>query len=280
MKLDRLQPILTRNEALQVSTDRRRPLTAIITAFRSPKSLLRLLRRLRRYEPGLRLLVASDRAELPVPGEADCICLPADVGLSAGRNALLARVQTPYFLLLDDSLQFCRQTKIGRLLSIVSSGDFDLAAGDVLRCQHKFLLPKREPNPQHGTFHIESPHSEGDRLLLQRGGTAAGDGILRCDLTHNFFVARTDRVRAMGGWDPAMVTGDRVEFFYRAWQHGLRIGVCPEVLVRRWDAPPQRSDGDADNRMGLAVAKMGFARMVDFDGELFAANESAPSQAA
>ena len=63
--------------------------------------------------------------------------LEPDVGLSAGRNALLSRVQTPYFLLLDDDFEFTAETKIEKLASVVARGEADLVAGACIWCKPK-----------------------------------------------------------------------------------------------------------------------------------------------
>jgi len=57
--------------------------------------------------------------------------MPFDSGLSAGRNLLLSKVRTPYFVLCDDDFVFDDRTNISHVLQFVRSGEFDIIAGCV-----------------------------------------------------------------------------------------------------------------------------------------------------
>ena len=162
--------------------------------------------------------------------------LDTDVGLSRGRNVLLEKVATPYFLLLDDDNEFFRDTRIERLVEVVASSDVSLAAGAVIRCRwkrhrHFRLRPIREQaTPFNGLIRHES-----DRLTLTPGYSAEENGYFICDLVPNFFVARTDDVRAMGGWDEDLKLNEHWDFFLRFKQAGLRVAYCPDVRIRNWE---------------------------------------------
>lgn len=254
-------------------------LTAIIKTFERPKCLARLLDSIQKFYPDLRIIVADDSLanrplesrlqDLLAPTHRSYLRLPADIGLSAGRNAMLARVRTPYFLLLDDDLQFYRHTRLESLLQHVASGQRDLVAGELVHCRKKLLFVSRNIQPVHGTFHVED-----GQLTMRRGGVLVDDGILKCDLVHNFYVARTDRIRAMGGWDPDLKLDEQEEFFFRARQFNLRIGMCPEIKARHWG--PRRSSSQYTEYRSrcyknLAVDKMGLKRLVDYDGQAIGA---------
>ena len=239
-------------------------LTAIVRTCERPASVQRLIRSLRTLYPELRLLVADDsRDARPVAG-ADWIRLPADIGVGAARNAALARVRTPYFLLLEDMLELTRRSQIERLLDLVMHNRLDVAAGDCIRCERCFaILTRRTPEPAHAMFEFAP-----DGLTLRPGHRPA-DGYQAVDLAHNFFIARTDKVRAVGGWDPQLLVDERVEFFVRAFRFGLRVGVVPECVAQRW---PDRRDASqpATSRdfTTLALAKMGVARLTDAEGRV------------
>ncbi len=243
-------------------------LTAIVRTSERPASVARLIRSLKQCYPQVRVLVADDsRQPRPVPG-ADWIRLPTDVGISAGRNTALARVRTPYFLLLEDDLELTRRTRIERLLELVADKRLDLAAGDCVRCRRNFLvLTARTPDPAHATFDFAA-----DTLTLSAGHRAAGEQFLACDLAHNFFVARTDKVRAMGGWDPQLLVDERIEFFVRAQRFGLRVGVCPEVVAQALEHERSRAaPGASRDFKHLALAKIGVSRLIDADGRVLEA---------
>jgi hypothetical protein len=247
-------------------------LTAIVRTCERPAGIERLIRSVRTLHPQLKLLVADDsRRPQPVDG-ADWIRLPADVGVGAARNAALARVRTPYFLLLEDMLELTRRSQIERLIEAVMNNRAEIAAGDCVRCQRKlFVLTSRTPDPAHATFDFTA-----DGLTLKPGHRLGVDGHLAVDLAHNFFVARTDKVRAMGGWDPQLLVDERVEFFVRAQRFGLRACVIPECIAQRW---PDRRDASqpATSRdfTALALAKMGVARLTDAEGRVREATRAA-----
>lgn len=252
-------------------------LTAIVRTCERPKSVERLVRSVRKFYPELRLLVADDsRKPQPVDG-ADWVRLPADVGVGAARNAALARVRTPYFLLLEDNHELTRRTRLQRLLDLVAHSRCDIAAGDVFRCQRRLVLfTSRTPDPAHATFEFSA-----DGLTLRPGHRVGADQFFACDLAHNFFVARTDKVRAMGGWDPQLLVDERVEFFVRAQRFGLNVGVCPDVTISRW--PDRRSASQpATSRdfTALALTKMGVARLTDAEGQVREAASATASRAA
>lgn len=240
-------------------------LTALVRTCNRPASVARLVASLRRRYPHLRLLVADDsRQPQPIDG-ADWVRLPADVGVSAARNTALARVRTPYFLLLEDDFEFTARTQIERLVELVAEKRLDVAAGDCVACRRKLLFfTSRTPASVHAHLTID-----GDAIQLTPAPAAAVDGVVPCDAAHNFFVARTDRIRALGGWDPQLLVDERIEFFVRAHRAGLRTGVCPQVTVERRAAPSDaRATSAGRDFRTLALAKMGASRLVDLDGRV------------
>ena len=264
--------------------DIQRQLTAIVTAFQSPKSTSRLIGSLERRLPGMRVLVASESDRLPFSDAVTGICMPMETGVAASRNALLARVRTPYFLLLDGRYRLTRKTSVERLLGILEGGEFDLVAGEVLQCRRGLLRTRRQFAPLHGTFQVEpapgGPSRRSDQLQLRRGGMTAGQDLLQCHVAHDFFVARTDRIRSIGGWDQTLDEGGRLEFFYRAWRHDLQVGLCSEVQIERQITAADDHSVPSTHSMGRTVARMGFARMIDFDGREWTAEKEAKPQAA
>jgi GT2 family glycosyltransferase len=240
-------------------------LTAVVRNFERPKSLRRLVRSVRRCYPQLRLLVADDSSEpRPVKG-VDTLQLPSDSGRAACQNALLARVRTPYFLLLDNTAELHRGTRVEQLLQLMLDDKLDVAAGEIVACRRRLLwFTRRHVRPEHGLCELAR-----DQLTLTRGVRSRGEGFSWCDLVGNFFVARTNKVRTLGGWDPELRDDEREEFFVRAQRHGLRVGLAPEVTIWHWlETPESRLPASQQNQLPLAVARMGLARMTDFDGNV------------
>jgi hypothetical protein len=57
-----------------------------------------------------------------------------------------------------------------------------------------------------------------------------------CDLTHNFFLAKTEKVKAFGGWNPILKGGEHQNFFIRAKLAGLKVGTTRQcgVIHDQW----------------------------------------------
>jgi hypothetical protein len=241
-------------------------LTAIIPTANRPKSLRRLTKSLQKYLPGLKILVADHGVDPKLPPGADSVKVPAGVGRAAAANALLSRVRTPYFLLLDDRAELTEQTEIEPLLELLTDDKLDLAAGDFIGCQRKlYFFVSRRPQPGHGLLEFAQ-----DQLTIRAGHRTIGDGYAWCDLVQDFFVASTSRVRSLGGWDHQLENDEREEFFVRAQRQGLRVGIASEVVAQLWNEPAE-SEATSVDRMSLAVAKMGVQRMTDLEGQTFKA---------
>ena len=238
-------------------------LTAVVSSANRPKSLRRLVQSLRGQLPDVKILVADASREVQVPKGVDLVKVPTGVGRASGCNALLSRVRTPYFLLVDDRVELGRETQVERLLQLVAEDKLDVAAGDLVGCRRNFwFFVKRQSEPGHGMLEFS-----GDALTLLSGHRAEGEGYLWCDLVHNFFVARTDKVRNLGGWDPELENDEREEFFVRAHRQGLRVGLDPGVVASVWEESATADEPTVD-RKSLAVAKMGLVRMTDFEGRV------------
>ena len=236
-------------------------LTAIISTANRPKSLRRLVQSVRKQLPELKILVADYSSEPRVPKQVDQVKVPPGVGRASACNAMLSRLRTPYFLLIDDRAELTEESQIESLLQLVAEDKLDLAAGDFVGSRRKlWFFVKREPQPGHGLLEFA-----GEQLTLQPGHRTIGEGYAWCDFVHNFYVARTAKVRNLGGWDPELENDEREEFFVRAQRQGLRVGLAPEVVASLWNEPTETESTSVD-RKSLAVAKMGLVRMTDFDG--------------
>jgi GT2 family glycosyltransferase len=238
-------------------------LTAIIKTFQRPKSLNRLIRSIHRHYPQLKIAVADDGISPSPRCDVDYLRLPVDIGLSAGRNALLNHIRTPYFLLLDDDLEFTRSTRIELLYDLVASNIVDIAAGDYYRCKRKLWLVRKRWQPFHGNFHFH----DGDIRLVAKTH-AKHPKYQLCDIVHNFFVGRTADVLDLGGWDEELKLNEHVEFFVRIHQKGLRVAYCADVTARHWmERNPDYTCFRERDFTSLAAKKIGVRNVLRFDGQ-------------
>jgi GT2 family glycosyltransferase len=247
--------------------------TAVIKTFLRPKSLDRLIRSIRRYYPQLRIVVADDSPDPCPRDDVEYLQLPPDTGVGAGRNALLQHLATPYFLTLDDDYEFTSETRIERLLEIVTQAKATIAGGYCARCKQRLFRIKYRSQPYFGIIENKNGH-----LILSRGYRSRQDGYFLCDIVPQFFVADTAAVRAIGGWDPRLKTNDHQEFFVRVQQHGLRVAYCPSVSILHWHTMPKEYASYRErNHRAIAARKMGITKWTEMDGRTFTfAGEESP----
>ena len=179
-------------------------IAAVIKTFQRPRACSALVASIRRQYPDLPIVVVDDSRE---PGEypgCRVVRLPFDSGLSAGRNAGIAAVDTEYVLNLDDDFLFYSRTALGGALEILERHpEIDLLGGTVvdlpLFITHDFRAA--------GLF----PTDAEPRIAP---GTRIGPAVVM-DKVANFFLARTASVRSVG-WDPALKLVEHADFFTRA----------------------------------------------------------------
>lgn len=178
--------------------------TALIKTFERPAKLKRLVKSIRRRYPDLKIIVVDDSRD-PVQLEGvQTILLPYDSGVSAGRNAGLAAIQSEYMLCLDDDFVFNRQTDLMQALAdIKAHPEIDILAGEVI------YLPLRIVH----SYAQTSVFATGKQPLKTPGSLIGGFPVhLKVP---NFYIARSERIRLVG-WDEKLKRLDHADFFSRA----------------------------------------------------------------
>lgn len=178
--------------------------TALIKTFERPPVVERLVASIRRHYPELKVIVVDDsRNPVPLPG-VETVVLPCDSGLSAGRREGLSRVNTRYFVLLDDDFIFCRDTRLEPALELMERfSEIDIMGGEVVD------LP----------FYVTHDYRQGflyptEASSVMPPGSLVG-GLPVYNKVANFFIGRTDRVRLVN-WDPELRLLEHADFFTRA----------------------------------------------------------------
>lgn len=217
--------------------------TLIISTFERPAQLDRLLESIRVRYPRIPILIADDGVK---PRQLDgyaVYALPFDRGVSAKRNLLLSQVDTDYFVTLDDDYLFTDQTSLERMLPLMMA--WDIAAGHVEGDEFAGKLVR-----------------EGDTLRYERGGNSAGE----VDIASNFFMARTESVRAIG-WRNELKLAEHTDFFLRA-RH-LKVCYVPEVRIGHQPGGNPRYLRFRDRAFAFKRRFMelhGLRRLIEFDG--------------
>ena len=112
--------------------------TIAVKTFERPDSLREMLPSIRKLYPEVKILIADDSkkpyVEEIVQGDPnmEALILPFDVGLSRGRNELLKKIKTKYFVLCDDDFIFFKESKLERFREILENSDTELIGGGIV----------------------------------------------------------------------------------------------------------------------------------------------------
>lgn len=199
--------------------------TLLVKTFKRPDILGRLLDSLRDHYPRAHVLVGDDSGESAFEGikrygPLEYLTLPLDVGLAAGRNALVDEAETELVVLLDDDFVFTAETQIERLLAFVRAGVYDVMCGAV-RQGGKVM-------------HYEGTAEIRDHILYLEN--IPDDGPCRVDVGFNFFAARRE-VLADVRWDEVFKLGEHLDFYLRAKQAGVKVGYLARAIMDHLRCP-------------------------------------------
>jgi beta-1,4-N-acetylgalactosaminyltransferase 2 len=156
-------------------------LTAVITTFNRPKSLLKLIKSIRKYYNDLPIIVVDNGNEVNNKIRTKGVSyykVPFDSGLSYSRNFDISKVKTKYIVLLDDDFEFTSNTKVDNLLKIAKENDFDIVGGSVEGLSYNGIL-----------------ELDGNILTYIKGDRGIINGYHLCDMVLNFFVGKVESIK-------------------------------------------------------------------------------------
>lgn len=185
-----------------------RDATFIYKSFERKRMAKRLFRKIKKYYPDARVIIADDsRVPLEIDG-AEIVHLPFNSGLSRGLNAALERVRTPYVIRMDDDELLTPLTRWDAQLALLRRHpEIDLCA--VQACSVIGFEPPRRIARKYRQFpmmhaRLKIPHVtkiDAHRYVMGK--------------VPNVFIARTDSLRKIG-YDDNIRMIDHHEFFLRA----------------------------------------------------------------
>eukprot|EP00924_Labyrinthula_sp_SR-Ha-C_P005828 maker-scaffold_14-snap-gene-6.54-mRNA-1 protein AED:0.00 eAED:0.00 QI:58/1/1/1/1/1/2/167/679 len=212
--------------------------------------VLELIKSIRKFYPTITVLVADDSGgdNVELIKEIDSIhtkviYLPENCGLSHGRNVLVKHVETKYTLLVDDDTLFAFDTRIDLMLNILEESEasfkpIDLVGGTYENIEEKFQFTETE---SYGLkFYVD--HKKQDLFMAYAPGQfesfgtnqdSKAENYYKCrqvDVTHNFFLARTEALRS-SPWRDELIMSEHELFFLDFKKNGKAVVECPSITI-------------------------------------------------
>lgn len=218
------------------SNDMKACVTFICKTFGRLAILQKLLKSMKEmgYE-GYNIVIINDATLPDVPGfiEAEQWIVsqpniryklfPEPLGIGLGRNEAVALVTTPYFVQLDDDFIFTADTNISKMFNILQTTDITLVGGSI---QGKPAWT--------GTLtvtHIDNKPQLSIINQLFYNISHYDEHCFQADTVINFFMADTEQIRGVGGWDSTLMYNEHTDFFMTLKLEGLKTLSCNDIRL-------------------------------------------------
>ena len=199
--------------------------TVVIKTFIRPRQVKRLIKSIREHYPDIKIIVVNDGDDENVYEDENMktILLPFDTGLSAGRNAGVAEVETEYFVLCDDDFIFTDETDVARWKDLLIKYDFDILGSRIQATEYSS-----------GNWTWLWDDKRGDGRIYEKHGYHSswqdnGFTVAHVDFCLNTFIART-KVIQEHPWDEKYKIMEHRPFFYK-YRNALRVGWSEEIFM-------------------------------------------------
>lgn len=188
--------------------------TFLFKSFERQKQARALVKSIRKYYPGTRMVIADDSSSpLQIPsiaGDLTVIQMPFNSGLSKGLNLALAEVNTPFLMRMDDDELLTRHVNLASELRFLHSHpEVDLVGIPCIDACKPISVKK-------GIQAYSKFDMRAAPLPLKiPNGTVVDEEHIVFGKVPNIFLARTESVKKVG-WDDNIRMIDHHDFFYRA----------------------------------------------------------------
>lgn len=253
-------------------------ISVIIKTFQRPKTVNRTIKSIRRFYPDIPIFVSDDSQEPTIIEDKDVkfYQLPFDSGVSKGRNLLVSKIETDFVFVMDDDVCFTRKTNLEKIQEILEKYNFDILGCNFFdRSMSKKELFRRKLVDFNGNLELEN-----GVLKYLKSFHEKNNEYISCDLILQVFLAKTESIKLIGGWDDNLKTGEHADFFIRAKDVGLKVGYTPLAEVEHSPIKRERfSDNYKPFRTRIPefrkiwLAKHGIQKVVKRDGSVFSAEE-------
>lgn len=166
--------------------------------------------------------------------------LPFDVGLSAGRNHLLDKCQTRYFVVMEDDFVVTEETDLLKFEKVIrSSPDIAIVGGEAVERSRKLPEYKQRLRSM-GHFIIE-----GDCLVLLKYGSKAptvninGVKCVQCRFLRNIFMGNIELFKKYQiRWNEDIKMTREHAYFFHTLPEELKVYCALDVWIDHyWNKP-------------------------------------------
>jgi glycosyltransferase involved in cell wall biosynthesis len=228
--------------------------TILVKSFMRPETTLECVESIRQYYDHP-ILVADDsyglsQSHFSKYKNTTFYQLEYDVGLGAGRNFLVDKVDTPYFILLDNDFLFDQPNKIENLYAILKENDATISAGalwDIGKASIRRFCGffSHEEHVMMNFYDLNKIHYE----------FCGGIPFCGCQFTENFFLGKTEDFDKWNiQWCDAIQSQEHEDFYIR-FPKSLRITFSPGIWVRHNPGQDAREPRYCDHRFGEKMAQ-------------------------
>jgi glycosyltransferase involved in cell wall biosynthesis len=166
--------------------------------------------------------------------------MPFNSGVSKGRNLLLSNIDTKYFILCDDDFYFDKETNFELAKKKLKEKNVDILGGMIfdyrtVRNERDRLIRKLQASLKLGIprNYIGEINIENNSIITKYDSNFNYEFKLS-DMVLNFFLAKTDVVKKIGGWDDSLKSGEHTEFFIRAKLNDCKVGYTKKLKARHY----------------------------------------------
>lgn len=219
-------------------------ITVCVTTIDGPERVARLINSIRQLYPSIRIIVGertNNSLKSPlVSTDADVHFFPYNFSASATKNAIVALVDTKYFLQCDDDYIFSSETDLSHAHNVLEADQSIAIVGGMLFDIYDIdQFNEKNPRKWEKIFIYNKRHRQlvlsPIRLELRMALNAQSSRYHTCDSVLNFALMRTICFhRGTIKWDPLIEDSAENEDFYlwiKTQASGIKVAYCPDMFA-------------------------------------------------
>lgn len=198
--------------------------------------------RLRQYYPKIKILVADDSTEeIKIQNKKICekylaeyLDLPFDSGLGFGRNRMIEKTSTKYYLTLDDDSLIDSKFNLEKLFNLIEETNLDIIA-----CQRG--VNKKSSKHYYHFFHSVEKTSEErfGKYIIKYDQNLLENRKIKNQLNMNLYQAHLINENYLGNteilkrnlYQNEIKIGQHQLHFSKLFLNKISIGYCPDIII-------------------------------------------------